>query len=285
MAPASRRDASPQGEARVRRDLPQPRGRVGRAHGQRRRQRLLGGRAAPAHGGPRCRAAGGQAVRRGRDRRGAGLRRSLVADCARGAPGRGDRRAVRLLRRGPARLLTVRRATRGPRATVLDHNLRNTRQIANSFSSPHPDPDAPRRCRRPRRAPSWSAAAKEALECRGRRGRRTPRGRLATAGRRAADHRQPPPRADATPGRRPRERTGTASGTTSRCSTDTFSASRASSAAPSSSSSTRSRRSERSRERLYVGLSRPRDQLVVCGDPDYIAEVGGEAVLRRLRLS
>ena len=42
---------------------------------------------------------------------------------------------------------------------------------------------------------------------------------------------------------------------------------------------------ERSRERLYVGLSRPRDQLVVCGDPDYIAEVGGEAVLRRLRLS
>lgn len=40
---------------------------------------------------------------------------------------------------------------------------------------------------------------------------------------------------------------------------------------------------ERSRERLYVGLSRPRDQLVVCGDPDYIAEVGGDAVLRRLR--
>ncbi|HET7532842.1 MAG TPA: NERD domain-containing protein [Nocardioidaceae bacterium] len=40
---------------------------------------------------------------------------------------------------------------------------------------------------------------------------------------------------------------------------------------------------ERSRERLYVGLSRPRDQLVVCGDPDYIAEVGGDSVLRRLR--
>jgi hypothetical protein len=40
---------------------------------------------------------------------------------------------------------------------------------------------------------------------------------------------------------------------------------------------------ERSRERLYVGLSRARDQLVVCGDPAFIAEVGGEAVLRRLR--
>ncbi|HSE08009.1 MAG TPA: NERD domain-containing protein [Nocardioidaceae bacterium] len=42
---------------------------------------------------------------------------------------------------------------------------------------------------------------------------------------------------------------------------------------------------ERSRERLYVGLSRPRDQLVVCGDPGYIAEVGGEWVLRRLEQS
>lgn len=39
---------------------------------------------------------------------------------------------------------------------------------------------------------------------------------------------------------------------------------------------------DRARERLYVGLSRARDQLVVCGDPDYIAEVGGPSVLRRL---
>lgn len=40
---------------------------------------------------------------------------------------------------------------------------------------------------------------------------------------------------------------------------------------------------ERSRERLYVGLSRARDQLVVCGDPAFVAEVGGDSVLRRLR--
>jgi superfamily I DNA/RNA helicase len=40
---------------------------------------------------------------------------------------------------------------------------------------------------------------------------------------------------------------------------------------------------ERSRERLYVGLSRARDQLVVCGDPEFIAEVGGPSVLRQLR--
>jgi hypothetical protein len=42
-------------------------------------------------------------------------------------------------------------------------------------------------------------------------------------------------------------------------------------------------RPERARERLYVGLSRARDQLVVCGDPDYIREVAGEALLRSLQ--
>lgn len=40
---------------------------------------------------------------------------------------------------------------------------------------------------------------------------------------------------------------------------------------------------QRARERLYVGLSRARDQLVVCGDPDFIAEVGGPHVLGRIR--
>lgn len=40
---------------------------------------------------------------------------------------------------------------------------------------------------------------------------------------------------------------------------------------------------DRSRERLYVGLSRARDQLVVCGDPAHITAVGGQAVLDRLR--
>jgi hypothetical protein len=41
---------------------------------------------------------------------------------------------------------------------------------------------------------------------------------------------------------------------------------------------------ERSRERLYVGLSRARDQLVVCGDPDLIREVGGPDLANRLHL-
>jgi len=41
---------------------------------------------------------------------------------------------------------------------------------------------------------------------------------------------------------------------------------------------------ERSRERLYVGLSRARDELVVVGDPDYVREVGGPEVAERLDL-
>jgi hypothetical protein len=39
---------------------------------------------------------------------------------------------------------------------------------------------------------------------------------------------------------------------------------------------------ERARERLYVGLSRARDELVVCGDPEFIAEYGGADLARRL---
>ena len=40
---------------------------------------------------------------------------------------------------------------------------------------------------------------------------------------------------------------------------------------------------ERSRERLYVGLSRARDQLVVCGDPEVVRTLAGDAVLAALR--
>ena len=45
-----------------------------------------------------------------------------------------------------------------------------------------------------------------------------------------------------------------------------------------------SERRERSRERLYVGLSRARDQLVVCGDPEFIREVGGPDLAHRLKV-
>ncbi|MGQ7297901.1 ATP-binding domain-containing protein [Quadrisphaera sp. KR29] len=41
---------------------------------------------------------------------------------------------------------------------------------------------------------------------------------------------------------------------------------------------------DRARERLYVGLSRAREQLVVCGDPDFVRWVGGDDVAKRLGL-
>jgi hypothetical protein len=41
----------------------------------------------------------------------------------------------------------------------------------------------------------------------------------------------------------------------------------------------------RAREMLYVGLSRARDLLIVCGDLELIRRVGGEAVVQRLRTS
>ncbi|QGG41835.1 nuclease-related domain-containing DEAD/DEAH box helicase [Aeromicrobium yanjiei] len=40
---------------------------------------------------------------------------------------------------------------------------------------------------------------------------------------------------------------------------------------------------DRATERLYVGLSRARDLLVVCGDAEHIEAQGGPAVLKRLR--
>jgi ATP-dependent exoDNAse (exonuclease V) alpha subunit len=39
---------------------------------------------------------------------------------------------------------------------------------------------------------------------------------------------------------------------------------------------------DRSRERLYVGMSRAMDLLVVVGDPATIREMGGQAVAQRL---
>ena len=40
-------------------------------------------------------------------------------------------------------------------------------------------------------------------------------------------------------------------------------------------------RKDLDRERLYVGMSRATDQLVLCGDPAYLTEIGGPALLNR----
>jgi len=42
---------------------------------------------------------------------------------------------------------------------------------------------------------------------------------------------------------------------------------------------------ERSRERLYVGMSRATDQLIVVGNPKVVAEIGGPEVAKRLGIS
>ena len=39
---------------------------------------------------------------------------------------------------------------------------------------------------------------------------------------------------------------------------------------------------DRARERLYVGMSRATDVLVVVGDPDVVRRVGGDEVAKRL---
>jgi hypothetical protein len=42
---------------------------------------------------------------------------------------------------------------------------------------------------------------------------------------------------------------------------------------------------DRSRERLYVGLSRATDQLIVVGDPEVVTQMGGREVAKRLGIS
>ena len=41
---------------------------------------------------------------------------------------------------------------------------------------------------------------------------------------------------------------------------------------------------DRARERLYVGMSRATDVLVVVGDPDVVRGIGGDEVAKRLGL-
>ena len=42
---------------------------------------------------------------------------------------------------------------------------------------------------------------------------------------------------------------------------------------------------DRSRERLYVGLSRATDKLVVVGPPELVKEIGGPEVAKRLGIA
>ncbi|MCL3836870.1 hypothetical protein [Aeromicrobium duanguangcaii] len=42
---------------------------------------------------------------------------------------------------------------------------------------------------------------------------------------------------------------------------------------------------DRARERLYVGMSRATDMLVVVGEPDVVRRVGGDEVAKRLGIA
>ncbi len=90
---------------------------------------------------------------------------------------------------------------------ILDHNVRNTRQIANAFQ---PLVDHPMRFlggEGP--AVKFVACARaDAMDSRRRRGRTAPGGGLASRGCRATDYRQSPPRADGASGCRQRRLLG-----------------------------------------------------------------------------
>ncbi len=76
--------------------------------------------------------------------------------------------------------------------------------------------------------------------------------------------------------------TGAASGTATTSSTATSSAARASSGAVVVLCVNETGVRDRARERLYVGMSRATDKLVVVGDPDVVRQVGGDQVAARL---
>ena len=163
---------------------------------------------------------------------------------------------------------------------VLDHNLRNTQQIARAFG-----PLAPMRMHL-RGGPGADVrfvpcAREDAISSCRRPGRPAARGGLAAATRRAADHGITPPRAGRAPGgRRPRRLLALLLGRR-RC----LLRPRPRLQGPRASGRRALRQREdadRAREMLYVGMSRATDELVVVGDPDFIREIGGDQVAHRL---
>src|SRR3712207_6511936 len=121
--------------AGLRRDLPLPRHRLGRLRGLGRRQPVLGGVPAGADGVAGRETAGVRALRRDRRRRGAGLRRELVGRRPR-RPARSRAGALYVFSDEGQRIF----ARQGRPTVALEssppvENLRNTKQIAGTFSS------------------------------------------------------------------------------------------------------------------------------------------------------
>ena len=184
-----------------------------------------------------------------------------------GAARRGRGRSLRLLRREPAHLRPIRPAAGAARPARARPQPAQHPADRTGVRAARAHADA-------RRAAATGADVRfvpcrreDAIGRRRRPGRPAARRRAGSPARRAADHGQPSPRADrAQEPHGQRRLLADASGTTTRSSTATSSAARDSNAAPSCSASTRRQR-DRARERLYVGMSRATDQLVVVGDP------------------
>ena len=203
---ATGRDLPAQGAAGVRRHVPRPRRRVGRADRPRGRQRLLGGRAARADGRPRRAAA-----RRASCSTRSSSTRRRTSPTSGGPPllaalkDEDDRRPLRVLRRGPAGLLPVRRAAgAGWSRWCSTTTCATPGRSPASFSTAGADPDAAAAAATVRTSGSSSARADEALDVAEDQVDVLLDGGLAPRGRRAAHHRQPAPRAEGAAGGRPR---------------------------------------------------------------------------------
>ena len=128
-----------------------------------------------------------------------------------------------------------------------------------------------------------AATPTEALGRRRRRGRGPARRRVGPGQRLPADHRSPPPRAagaDRAHGHR--SATGAPSGRARTSSTATCSGCKGLERAAVVLCVNEAGERDRARERLYVGMSRATDVLVVVGDPEVVRRVGGDEVARRL---
>ena len=160
----ARRGAAP-APAGVRRVLRGARQRVGHRHGVARpqRRRLLGARSRGPDDRDRRGPAGRQEVRRRHRRRGAGLRRPLVAPAHEGAARRGRGRSLRLLGREPADLRPLRPAAGAARPARARPQPAQHPADRSGVRAARPHADAPARGTGRRRSASCPALGRTAI--------------------------------------------------------------------------------------------------------------------------
>ena len=246
-------------------------------------QRVLGGAAARGDGRARRGAPGRAQVRRGHRRRGAGLRRLLVDARAPVAARRGAGRSLRLLRREPADLRALRSSAGAARAARARPQPPQHQADPRVLRTAGAQPDVLARWRRSGRPVRRADPGRRASRRPTTRSTRcsTPAGSRGNVALLTTGHRHPVQveRTDFHDqegywrtywdddvfyghvlGCKGLERRAVVL-----CLNEDGSR-------------------DRARERLYVGMSRATDELVVVGDPDTVRRVAGEDVARRLGL-